>query len=275
MAIFRLKKISLRKTSLVMLIIITMLISFIAVKACSVKTVNVSKKISLKDQTDLAKHANEVFWDNFHQGNYEEIPNVINILNAAYLENPNDVETVLHLGFAHIWALSESGKLEVIPPTIIDHGVLSLKYFGEAYKLNPKDPRALGFLADLKMIVGNLSADDGLTREGYIDGLASIRKWKEFNYFTIGYVLSGLPHDSWQFEKGLEWQWETLDACLGEKVDRENFTSYFSKYYSLKEQSKTDIKKDRACLNSWIAPHNLEGFFFKPRGYVSQKWRNR
>lgn len=58
----------------------------------------------------------------------------------------------------------------------------------------------------------------------------------EFNLFTGGYVFSRLPADSPQFQEGLAWQWRTLDHCIEEG-------------------------KKRACWNSWIAPHNLEGFF--------------
>ena len=125
-------------------------------------------------------------------------------LSAAYNENPNDLETFKHLGFTHMWALSERQKLYVIPPTIIDHGTLALKYYGESYKLNPNDPRILGFLADAKMTVAAISDDKKLTIDGYFNGKKSINQWKEFNYFTIGYFLSQLHQDTWQFKKALE-----------------------------------------------------------------------
>ncbi len=232
--------------------------------SCSVKTINVSKKPSLNKssteaRSNLSKQANQLFWQALHSGSYEDLPKVIRVLTAAYLEDPNDTETVVHLGFSHIWALSERGRLAEIEPTITDHATLSLKYFGEAYQLNPKDPRVLGFLADLKMTVGNISQDEGLRREGYFDGLASIGKWKEFNYFTIGYVLSSLPHDSWQFQNALAWQWKTIESCLDGKFDL-NEAAYTEDHLSLQLNEK-DPKKVRACWNTWIAPHNFEGFF--------------
>ena len=116
----------------------------------------------------------------------------------------------------------------------------------------------MGFLADLKMTVGDIAQDDKLTRQGYFEGLKSIRQWKTFNYFTIGYILSRLDFDSWQFEKGLEWQWKTLDECYGEKFNRENPSIL---EYLDKENSESDIHNKRACWNSWIAPHNDEGFY--------------
>jgi|TARA_B110000093_G_scaffold48195_1_gene51509 tetratricopeptide (TPR) repeat protein len=224
-----------------------------------VKTVNQSKDLEkLNLHSDLSTYANEYFWRSFHNGDYSKIDSVLYYLSAAYNENPNHLETVTHLGFTHMWALSERQKLETIPPTIIEHGTLALKYYGESYKLNPNDPRILGFLADAKMTVASLSNDKKLSTDGYFNGKKSINQWKEFNYFTIGYVLSQLHQDSWQFEKALEWQWKTLDECYCEKFDREN--PGIEKYLPM-ENTETNLKRKRACWNSWIAPHNVEGFY--------------
>ena len=209
-------------------------------------------------QTELSDFANQYFWDNFHKGNYHKLDSITYYLTASYNENPNHLETVTHLGFSYIWKLSERNRLEEIPPTIVDNATLSLKYFDESQKINSKDPRTLGFLADLKMTLGSISNDNKLTRQGYFEGLKSIRQWKTFNYFTIGYVLSGLDFDSWQFEKGVDWQWKTLNECYGEKIDKQN--PEISKYLEL-ESKETDLHKKRACWNSWIAPHNVEGFY--------------
>jgi hypothetical protein len=65
----------------------------------------------------------------------------------------------------------------------------------------------------MKMIVGDIAQDDKLIRQGYFEGLKSIRQWKTFNYFTVGYILSRLDFYSWQFVKGLEWQWKKHDVC--------------------------------------------------------------
>ncbi len=227
--------------------------------SCTISVDTITKKKEISSQeTELSKYANNYFWDRFHQGNYQNIDSILYYLTASYNENPNHHETVTHLGFANIWALSERQKLNPIPPTIIEHGTSALKYFGESYKMNPHDPWVLGFLADLKMTVGNISNDKKLTTQGYFDGKKSIKQWSEFNYFTIGYVLSQLEHTSPQFKKGLEWQWKTLDDCYCEKFDRENPDI---KQYLLMEKEEENIKRKRACWNSWIAPHNVEGFY--------------
>ncbi len=224
-----------------------------------VRTINLKKETaSSLENSELSTYANDYFWKNFHEGNYDNIDSVLYYLSAAYNQNPNHLETVSHLGFTHIWALSERQQLDIIPPTIVDHATLSLKYFGESHQLNPHDPRILGFYADVKMTVASISDDQKLSKQGYFDGKKAVKKWKEFNYFTVGYILSQLHQDSWQYDKGLEWQWNTLDECYCEKFDRENPS--IEKYIPM-EQTETNLKRKRACWNSWIAPHNVEGFY--------------
>jgi Integrase core domain len=92
-------------------------------------------------------------------------------------------------------------------------------------------------------------------RKGYFMLKDAILAWPEFNLFTAGYVMSRQPADSDQFKEGIAWQWQNLDVCVDEKVDRTN--PDFAKYMRL--ESKQGPK--RACWNSWIAPHNFEGFF--------------
>ena len=236
------------------------LIGLVVFSGCSVKTVNRSKNnINSTQSSALSTHANNYFWKNFHAGNYANLDSVLFYLMAAYNENPNHVETAAHLGFTHIWALSERDRNDMPDPRIVSHATLSAKYFGEAYQLKPDDMRILGFLADVKMVVANTSDDKKLSKEGYFDGIKSIRGWKEFNYFTVGYVLSQLDHTAWQYKKGLKWQWKTLDACYHEKFDRAN--PDIKKYLPLEEQDANKLKTKRACWNSWIAPHNVEGYY--------------
>jgi len=133
--------------------------------------------------------------------------------------------------------------------------MLARRYFEEAVKLDPSDARTRGFLAGHLLAEGTLHKDERLTREGYFMMLDAIEAWPEFNLFTGGYVFSRLPADSRQFREGLAWQWQTLDACIEGKLDRVNpdYAPYMSK--------ETTEGQKRACWNSWIAPHNFEGFF--------------
>jgi len=213
------------------------------------------KKQAAKSRSETAIKADELFWQTFHHGEYETIPRALEVLTAAYLETPTDAVTAAHIAWLHNWRISERARMDSVLATITDDTMLARRYFQEAVKLDPSDARYLGFLAGHTLAEGNLHKDEKLTREGYFMMLDAIKAWPEFNLFTGGYVMSRLPADSPRFREGLEWQWRTLDECIEGKLDRAN--PDYSEYMSL----ETKEGKKRACWNSWIAPHNFEGFF--------------
>jgi hypothetical protein len=238
------------KRWLVVLAAVTVLTgcSFIAIQAAPPKAPSGIR-------TEAAQNADALFWSTLHGGRYDEIQPVLDALTAAYLANPADAVTAAHIGWMHMWRLSESTRLERTPATITDDAVLARKYFQEANRLDPAEARYLGFLAGSTMAEGNIHKDERLIRRGYFMLMDSIEAWPEFNLFTAGYVLSRQPPDSSRFRQALEWQWQTLDLCVGEKVDRRSLD--YARYMSL----ATTSGPKRVCWNSWIAPHNFEGFF--------------
>jgi hypothetical protein len=213
------------------------------------------KKQATTTRSAAAVKADELFWATLHGGEYEQIPPVLEAQTAAYLANPADAVSAAHVGWLHIWRLSERQRLALVPATITDDATLARRYFQEAVALNPDDARYLGFLAGATLAEGSIHQDEGLTRRGYFMLLDAIKAWPEFNLFTAGYVMSTQPADSERFKQALEWQWQNLEACVGEKVDRK--TGSYVKYMNL----MTSEGKKRVCWNSSIAPHNFEGFF--------------
>jgi hypothetical protein len=213
------------------------------------------KKEPVTSHSKLALQAEGNFWKTLHQGNYKNITSANELLMAAYLENPNDPALAAHLGFLHIWKITERQRDAEIPADIVNQIVLSKKYFADAVELNPGDARFRGFLGDSQLVSGQIFADQREQVRGYYTIKQAIHDWPEFNYFTGGYVMSTLPATSSHFKEGLAWQWKTLDLCAGEKVDRGN--PDFSRYLS----RETLTGNQRACWNSWIAPYNFEGFF--------------
>jgi hypothetical protein len=206
-------------------------------------------------RSSAALKADESFWQAFHGGAYDDIPRVLEALTAAYLETPSDAVTAAHIAWSHNWRMAERARLSAVPATITDDTMVARRYFEEAVKLDPSDARTRGFLAGHTMIEGTLHKDERLVRRGYFMMRDAIDAWPEFNLFTAGYVMSRLPSDTPQFKEGLEWEWRNLDVCLGERIDRAN--PDYAKYMRL--ETKEGVK--RVCWNSWIAPHNLEGFF--------------
>ncbi len=206
-------------------------------------------------RSHAALQADDLFWHTFHSGAYDEIPRVLEVLTAAYLETPTDAVTAAHIAWLHNWRIAERERLSTIPATITNHTILARRYFEEAVKLDSSDPRTQGFLAGHTIAEGTLHKDERLIRRGYHMLLDAIGAWPEFNLFTAGYVMSRLPADSPHFKEGLEWQWQTLDVCVQERINRTN--PDYAKYMSLETTEGTK----RVCWNSRIAPHNFEGFF--------------
>lgn len=231
-------------------------IFFIPLTSCETIAIHMTpKKQAIASYTQLAKTAENTFWNTLHRGEYQQIQEVQKLLLAAYLENPNDPQLAAHLGFLHIWKITERNREQTIPPSIVNDIILSKKYFADAHELNPHDARFLGFYGDSMLVEGKIFHDEREQVRAYFILKRAIRMWPEFNYFTAGYPMSTLPANSKQFKEGLAWQWDTLTLCAQHNISKNN--PDFSPYMHL----ETQVGPKRACWNSWIAPHNFEGFF--------------
>ena len=67
-------------------------------------------------------------------------------------------------------------------------------------------------------------------------------------------------------------QWKTVDACSRTSIDRTNPTAQ-AVFHA--QSIERDPLRQRACWNSWIAPHNVEGFFLNMGDMLvkSGEWR--
>ena len=222
--------------------------SFMAVSTAPAKPASTSRSA-------LATQADAVFWQTLHGGRYQDIGRALEINTAAYLQDPGDALTAAHTGWLHIWRLAESSRLPQVPATITNDAVLARKYFEEAVRLQPGEARFLGFLGSSQQAEGSIHKDEKLIRQGYYTLMDSVDAWPEFNLFTAGYSMSRLPAESSRYKQALDMQWRTLDLCAGQPVSRQD--PDFAPYMKL----ATDQGVKRVCWNSWIAPHNFEGFF--------------
>ena len=206
-------------------------------------------------RTPDALEADKLFWATFHGARYGDIQNVLDALTAAYVAAPTDPITAAHIAWMHMWRVAERDRNPNASATITDDVVLAHKYFQRAVALDPSDARYLGFLAAATMSEGGIDHDDKLAHQGYAALQAAVKAWPEFNLFTAGYIMSVRPPASPQFKEGLERQWQNMEVCARAKIDRAK--PDYSPYMAL----ETKVGKERACWNSAIAPHNLEGFF--------------
>src|SRR5687768_3392554 len=143
-----------RRLFIIMIIMIGLL------SACEkIATLFTEKKQAKNSDFALAKQAEDYFWTTLHQGKYNQIDQAIFLLTAAYLQNPHDPKLAAHLGFLHIWKITERAREKTIPPTIVNEIILAKKYFSDAYELNPQDARILGFLGDSQLVEGSIFQD--------------------------------------------------------------------------------------------------------------------
>lgn len=213
-------------------------------------------KVAVPDDTPEFRAAESAFWTALHGGHYESIEGTLELYQRAYLKNPASPMTAARIGWLHTWRVAELARLEgKAPATITDDIVLARKYFGEAVHLAPKESRFLGFYASLTMAEGTVHKDEATTRRGYFAMNDAISAWPEFNLFTAGISVAMLPATDELFLEGLDRQWQTLDVCIDGTFDRKD--GRFDKHMAL----ETREGKNRACWDSWAAPHNLSGFF--------------
>lgn len=208
--------------------------------------------------TELARQANRLFWKVFHSGQYERADEILVPLQAAWYENPHDPVLVSHMAWTHLWKLAERERLSESSPRILDHAILARQYFSEALELAPGEPRYTGFLSSVEMAVASITGNEALRRQAYFRGLKSIELWPAFNGFTIAYAMLGnLPPTHEKFAEGLEMLWQNNDDCALYSVDRKDVA--LEAFLSIAPETMPESWR-RACINSWIAPYNLEGY---------------
>jgi hypothetical protein len=215
-----------------------------------------------KERTDLQKKADRFMWDNFHQGNYDSIDVILDTLYQAYQKDSTDVRITSHLAFINLWKFCERGRKA--PDTSVFRSVTQSKlYFKKAIALNPADPRLKGFLAAAEICEGAIDKKLGAVLKGYVRGNISIMEWPIFNKFALSIIESQRDSGSLMFKQGLKYQWDVIDKCScedlsQEKVMRSPHRTFKNLIRELQHSDDTLIR--RACWNTWIAPHNMEGF---------------
>ena len=209
------------------------------------------------ERTDKAISADEKFWDFMHGKDYQSVNKVLAELNSAQAEDPLDVYTNAHIGWANFWAFSEGIRMGITDPTMaLQYMQDSEKAFSTAAELAPNEPRIQGFLGYSRLTLGNAIQNDELLVKGQANVMRSIELWPEWAYFGAAYGLDARsPYNSPQFEQAVNYYWANLDVCANTEVDRDypDWAPYMDQ--------ETLEGPDRACWDSWIAPYNLEGFF--------------
>ncbi len=226
--------------------------SLLSLGGCSALAISTAPAKVVTPQSPRGKAVAERFWSALHGGAFEEIDELLEAHLQVALEEPADPITISHVGWLHAWATGERARQ---PPraSVVSHIPLARRYFEEAVALDPSEARYLGFLASFTLAEGSVLKNERVTRTGYFQMKDAVAAWPEFNLFTSGYVMSAGPVDQPQFKEGLEQQWQTVELCFKSRAmpTAGTFNASLERHEG----------HARACWNSWIAPHNFEGFF--------------
>jgi hypothetical protein len=222
------------------------------------------KKTAKASDSELSRRAQKYFHESLSGGHYENLPEALRLLTAAYLQNPRDPSISFQLGMAHLWKVAERSREAKSDPTITDHLILADKYLTEAHRLDPSDLRIPGFEGSVKMALGSLHQDEALKRKGYFILKDAMKAYPEFNFFTMSFVLSNAPRTEPRFEEAVDYAWKNVEVCVGHRVGRtaadvrrlaDSFRTALSPSAAIAGGSQ-----DKACLNPPTAAHNMEGF---------------
>src|SRR5690606_29445525 len=100
--------------------------------------------------------------------------------------------------------------------------------------------------------------DEELITDGYLNGLKAIREWEDFGEFSLAYSLSRLPYSDPGFQKSLALMKSTVERCYCENFETK--TEDCIRAISQLVEEPKQLGKRRVVVNSWVAPHNIEGF---------------
>ncbi len=239
------------------------LLASIALTGCGQVAVWLAPNRVPETATDSASEsARTAFRTTLENGQYQHLDGVTEQLTRAYLVHPNDARTNLYLGMAHLWAVAERDRLKPVPARIIERLALADFYLGEATRLAPDDARVAGFQAAARMAMGSVHADERWKRMGYFQAKDAISKYPEFNLFVLSSAMAQLPSHDPGLNEAEDALWRTLDECFGHSVDRTRYDAKaLHSEVALAQKNFNGSRRDRACFNSVLAPHNIEGFF--------------
>jgi len=211
---------------------------------------------------ESSKSAQLQFMQVLEQGEYAELDSVIEKLTSVYLHQPNDSRTNLYLGMAHLWAVAERNRLHPVPARIIERLTLADFYLGEASTLNPDDARILGFQASARMAMGAVHNVERWKRMGYFEAKDAINDYPEFNLFVLSNSMVQLASHDPGLNEAEDVLWQTAAICFGRKIEPSKVNASELRADIIRSQYNfSGSKRDKACFNSELAPHNVEGFF--------------
>lgn len=205
--------------------------------------------------------AKAAFWDAFEGDRIDDLPQVVETLNAAYLGHPQDPSLARLLGHAHFWWFVERGRMtDTLPASATEHAVLAEHYFSEAALLDPDDRRLHSWWGGALLIVGGLRGDQRVQRQGFFETKEGVDKHPAYNLVTSSFSFSIPPRNSRAFPQAVEVIWDAVDQCAGTDLDR----TAFDPGPIVDRNPLPDRDDAETCWNKErFYPYNQQGIFLQ------------
>ncbi|HEX8893151.1 MAG TPA: hypothetical protein VF783_07495 [Terriglobales bacterium] len=214
----------------------------------------------------VSRAAIERFWTIYHANDYNAIPEAQKELEMAIQSDPNNPTLYALLGATHFWHVGEASRdpnahsdrkilAEDMPTAAaLFEKALSLDYYTEHPIGYINDDHLPGYLGITTFHTGQEFQNPNLMAEGERILDFAVYQFPEFNNFNRWAAHLDDARDSETYQKALDSLWQSIDACIGTKIDRAN--PDMKPYLDL----VTGVGRKKACW--WkgdIAPYSFEG----------------
>jgi hypothetical protein len=214
----------------------------------------------------VSRVAIERFWTIYHGNDYDAIPEVQKELETAIQCDPNNPTLYALLGATHFWHVGEAsrdpnalGDLKMLAqdmPTAaaLFQKTLALDYYTQHPIGYINDDRLPGYLGITTVHTGQEFHNPNLIAEGEKILDFAVYQFPEFNNFNRWAAHLDDSKDSETYKKALDSLWQSIDACIGTKIDRAH--PDMKPYLGL----VTGVGRKKACWwKGAIAPYSFEG----------------
>jgi hypothetical protein len=207
-----------------------------------------------------ADNARAIFDDIFMSAQYERIPEARAALQSVYDKDPsvNDGDVAMLLGVTYLWSTAEWERdASRSDDERYEEVLLGDEVLTAAKGYRPQDGRVHGWLGIMKAFRAQKELDLALYHESVDLINEGVSLYPQFALLVVSFVKSSWPAMTTEFTDAVEHIWRNVDVCIMGEIDRTN--PDFAPYMSL--TSDTEGNR-RACWNTPVVPHNLEGFWF-------------
>jgi hypothetical protein len=206
------------------------------------------------------------FWTIYHGNDYDGIPEVQKELETAIQSDPDNPTLYALLGATHFWHVGEASRdpnaqadlkiLEQDMPTAaaLFQKALNLDYYTQHPIGYINDDHLPGYLGITTVHTGREFQNPNLIAQGEKILDFAVYEFPEFNNFNRWAAHLDDARDSDIYKEALYSLWQSIDNCIGGKIDRAN--PDMKPYLGL----VTGVGRKKACWwKGEIAPYSFEG----------------